>query len=424
MNPVAANRQADVPSPSACDFVTILGSSYVRSFAVGTRFLPLMIGPGKSLSFLTDELAAVTRRITLKHAERVDPRSLVLLVYGNGDAQNHFRDDFGTRAAVDSGALPSHEHVIRTAARRYLALVDEMRARFGLNVAVFCAAPMLKPEMNRFVEFFNDELRQYAARTGVPLLDLTEALTDPETLCLKAELRAGDEDAHVNHELVPLVEQGLERLGMLPRGNQDFQWEYMFRFPIDAEVESKIWSEPYIGPGNILHSRKVMFSQIAERALHILVGQLAGIPGGVLHILNGREGFTATSVPAALAKETISLDVQDSKAVVGRRIADLLNRQDIAFRTTPHLAAGVADLPDADVTFMTIHETDDVDAALEAIAAAVPRTRQRILVLAAADIKARLDDMPGVGSVTSLALANRLTTGHWAKAQLYALTPS
>src|SRR5262249_23434130 len=101
---------------SQCEFVTVLGNSYVRSFTSGTRFLPLMLAPGPSLSFLTPEIAEATKRVTWNAVRRTDPHSLVLLVFGNGDAASHAKNLLGTWQAVEDGKLPDHETVIRTAA--------------------------------------------------------------------------------------------------------------------------------------------------------------------------------------------------------------------------------------------------------------------------------------------------------------------
>jgi hypothetical protein len=413
--PVTGGAAPADPAESA--YVTVAGNSYVRSFAAGTRFLPLMIGPGRATSFITPDCAAATRRMALANFARVDPKSLVLMVFGNGDILNHRRDDFGTWAAVETGRLPSHEAVMHEAMAKYCEMVAEIRRRYALNIVLVCAFPMLAPDLNPLLAAVNANIHAFGARMGIPVLDFTRELTDPATGCLRQELCTADGNDHISHELVPLVEQGLAAIGLLPRVNHAFAWDNMFRFAIDPKIETRIWSEPHIGAGNVLHSAKVMFTQILERAVHVALGALTLRPGRVL-VINGREGFVALELPPALAAAVTSVDIDPTKALVGRRVARFAGR-DIDFATRPLAeAAGAAE---CDHAFMVVHPEDDAAACMAALAALDGKARHGVFVLTALDWSDRLAALPGYSQVISITLANRLTTGAWAGTKLFAL---
>jgi len=422
------NATASAPSYSSDDgddgnFVTVFGTSYVRSFASGTRFLPLLVGPGRSMSFITPECADVTRRLTLNNIARVDPRSLVLLVYGNGDANNHFRNDFGTWSAVESGQLPNHESVIHAAARRYFELVDEIRSQYPLKLALFCAVPMLDVKVNRLVKLFNEDLRAYCADRGLPLLDLTDQLEDPSTGCLRKEFCSAEDNPHIGHELVPLVERGLEKLGLLPQTTHPFEWDYMFRFSIDPKVETRIWSEPHIGSGNVVHSKKIMFTQIVERSANVLLGHLGVAEQAKVLLLNGKEGFLSLEIPQALASHIVSTEVNNTKNIMARRIARLLGRSDIKFETVTSIHEAVEAAADCDYAMMVVHEDDDAADCLATLGALMYKVRRRIFVLTSLDWDASRKPLDLYKKVEAIQMSNRLVTGYWAKARLLALTP-
>jgi hypothetical protein len=412
-------HDGSVPAdPADSAFVTVIGNSHVRSFASGTRFFPLFIGPGRSLTFLTPELAAVTQRMTFANLARVDPRSLVMLMCGNGDVLSHSDNDYGTWTAVENGSVESHGALIAAAAERYCDMVAEIRRRHALNLVLFCAVPMLDPRQMPLVETFNATIRAFGQRSGIPVLDLTDRLKDPATGCLKEDLRSAEGDFHVSHALILLVEEGLDAFGLLPKQRQAFSWEYMFRLAVDPAVETRIWSEP-LGTRNMVGSRRVMFSQIIERAAHIFIGRLAVQPGTVL-VINGREGFIPLELTPALAPEITSVDPVPESALMARRIARFAGRADVNFVTRPlvEIATGGKSY---DYAFMVVHQTDDAAACSALLPSLTGKVRRGVFILTALDWNALVTTLGGYQNVLSIDLANRFTKDYWIGAKLYIL---
>lgn len=403
-----------------CEFITVVGNSFVRSFASGTRILPLMVGPANWLSFLTPESADITKRVAWNTIKRVDPKSLVLMVFSNADPACHAIGLHGTRKAVEEGALPSHEAAVRAGAARYFEMVDEVLAKTPLNLVLFSATPMLTPETRTLVKVFNEELAEYGRRSGLPILDLTEELTDPATGYLKPHLRSAPDDPHMTHEIMPMVERGLKNLNMLPGEGHSFDWEYMFRFSLDPQVEMRIWNEPHLGGKNIVHSHKVKFAQILERAANILIGHLALEPDSDILVLNGREGFLALEVPPNVAGHITSVDKQVGKALMGQRVSRVIGRTDIQFKTVNRLREAANEA--YDYVVLVIHENDELDECMEALTAVMENVRRRVLVLTVLDLAGQLNQVPHVESVSEINLSNRLITGYWSGVRLFALS--
>lgn len=405
----------------ACEFVTVLGNSMVRSFTSGTRFLPLLLAPGPALSFLTPETVEATKRITWNAVRRTDPNSLVLLVFGNGDASAHFKNLLGTWKAVEDGVLPDHETVIRDAARRCLDLIEEIRTRTKLNLVLFASTPMLNPEGKWLVEAFNEEMFAYARRVGLPVLDLTAELTDPATGYLWDHLRRAPDDPHMTHEIVPFIEDGLRKMDLLPGTSAPFEWDYLFRFAIDPHVETRIWGEPHMGGKVVMESQKFQLSQVLERAANIVIGHLAITPDSDLIVVNGREGFLPLEVPPSVVTNITSTDGSTSKTLMGGRVGRLLGRDDVRFITAAKPADAVAP---CDFLVVVMHQDDDRAAAMDAVVAAMGKTRRRVLVITPLNLADELRTLPSVGAVHEINLSNRFVTGYWAGVRLIALTPA
>lgn len=418
--PAVGMPNLEVPD-SVRPFATVIGSSYVRSFGRGTRFFPLFIGTGPMLTFLTPELAATTKTTYLNNVERADPGSLVILMGGNADAAMHVRNDHGTWDAVERGELPLHDDLIRRSAKYYIETVMAIRRQRPRNLVLLAAFPMLGSRETRFVNIFNAEVLVHAESAGIPFLDLTEHLRDSATGCLQVDLCAGENDDHIGHALLPLVESGLKTLGLLPEDDQEFEWQNMWRFTI-GNAETKIWSEPYSGPGNVLHSRKIMFTQIVERALNIFIGALGACPGSTAVVLNGGEGFVACGVPIGMSARTISVDVMESRARVGGRIANFLRRRDVTFGTAANIAASAEHIPISDVMLMIVGEGDDCEECILAIECAAPKITRHIFVLTGADLSERLARVSDFKIAACYPLSNRLITGYWAQARLILLS--
>lgn len=406
---------------NTCEFVTVLGNSFVRSFTSGTRFLPLMLAPGPSLSFLTPETAEATKRVTWNAVRRTDPHSLVLIVFGNADASCHFKNLLGTWKAVEDGVLPDHDTVIRDAARRCFDLVEEIRTQTNLNLVLFSGTPMLNPEGKWMVEAFNEELFKYARKTGLPVLDLTQELTDPATGYLWDHLRRAPDDPHMTHEVVPVIEEGLRKLNLLPGTSAPFEWEYLFRFSIDPQIETRIWGEPHMGGKNVMESQKFQLSQILERAANIAIGHFAVAPDSNVVVVNGREGFLPFEVPPSVVAGITSADVNPSKTLMGSRVGRFLGRDDVKFTTVGQPVDAAAP---CDFLLLVMHQDDDRRAAMETIAAAMGKVRCRILVLTPFNLVDELSCLPNAGAVHEINLSNRFISGHWSGVRLIALTPA
>ena len=417
--PVSTN-EARIPAVD-CEYVTVLGNSFTRAFTKGTRFLPMMLAAGPDLCFLTPELAEATSRIVWNAVRRADPKSVVLLVLGNADANTHAKNFHGTWQAVEDGKLPDHETVIRTGAHRCFDLVEQIRTSTNLNLVLFTSTPMLTDQTKWMLKAFNDELFAYADRVGMPVLDLTAELTDPSTGFVWEHLRVSPDDPHLKHEVVPMIEDGLRKLNCLPATSEPFDWDYVFRFSIDPKIETRIWGEAHMRGANIGQSQKFQLSQLLERAANILIGHLTIASNSSVCIVNGREGLLPLEIPPSFASDIRSIDLQAVKTLMGQRVGRYLGRTDVHFVTAQNLAEAV---PDCDFLFLITHEDDDLAQCRTVIAAALTKVRRNVLVLTPHNLAGELSESTDVADVREINLGNRFITGYWGGVRLICVTPA
>lgn len=319
---------ADLDEP----FVYVIGTSYARSFAVGTRYLPFMVGNGYELSFLTEESARRARRLTLAHLERLDlRRNLVLVAYGNADAITHGKNALKTKDMQASGAITEDsDALIRVAARRFCAVFEEVLERYpGIRLAILAGSPMLDAEMTRYVRVTNEVIGTWCRERNVVFVCLDDALTDPATGLLREEWCSFKDNPHLSKASVALVDECLHAAGVLPEQDHPYDWSYLMRFGVLPPGETRIWSEPHLGPQNTTNSRIVQQSHVAERAAALLRGWMHLDGLRTLLVTGCRDGLVPLSMPVGLATTLAAVPGHTGHRLMFRRIARFAGRSDI-----------------------------------------------------------------------------------------------
>ena len=310
--------------------ITVIGPSLVRAIGGGESYLPLMIGAGKITTSLTPDLAAATERKVRLNLERVDRRFPVLLVLGNSDPMVHVRNDFGTwdLAQPTSG----HESVMKVSAERITQMVARCRADFGLDV-IFCLAfPMVDGVKTHYVNIINKYFKLECERLSIPYIDLTSYLADPATGNLKADMSSVPGDDHIGSDLADCITQELQVLVPQPISQDGFTWNELFRFKLNGDDETRIWSEPYIGPTNAIHSGRVLFAQLIENVGTLISGIIATRSEANTILWNAGQGSLAFEIPFGVTRiYAYSADAAATR--MARRIAHFSGRSDIEFET-------------------------------------------------------------------------------------------
>jgi hypothetical protein len=322
-------------------FISAVGASHIRSFSSTTLFLPLWLGPGNELSFLTDDRAARTQAHLLAAIARCDLRNPVMLVLGENDPFVHTGDYFGLKALQAKGELGTDEDIIHQAALRYVATLEAIQAQFPeIKLVVLAGVITFAPDKTALIRLSNRVLEEHCRRLGVVFVDVNDELADPETGMLLPQHSSNPEDGDhgdphlAKQTVVDVMRKALPAHGLMPTEPMPFEWSFLWQAMLSADFVVRIWGEPHTGPSNLVHSRTVAFNHVLERALHVLLGTLALHPGpstpSVL-VPYCREGFVPLSLPVGGIAHATGLDPDEASIVMARRLAAFFGRPDIAF---------------------------------------------------------------------------------------------
>jgi len=360
INPVRAALTTSIESSKP--FLYVIGSSYTRSFGVGSGFLPLMTGTADKLTFLTPELSALSTSHLLAHLERCDHRYPVLLALGNSDAIGHDQNTAKTRDLQASGELGSDDEIIEAAAHRLALFIETARDRFpDLQLLVLCACPVLTDTQVPMIKITNRVLKDTMAKIDVPFIDVFQDLVDPRNGLLHTRHCSTEGNAHLAKESIPVIAGVIEELGLLPESDANFQWSHMMRFRITDVDETRLWTEPHLGAENLRQSRLNHFNYVLERAVNHLISCLAFDGSTSVLVANAREGYVPLALPIELCRQLTAAESDVSRRHMLQRLAHFTGRSDI------HIVAADPASPLSgytsahDVVFGVIHRDDDHD---------------------------------------------------------------
>lgn len=395
--------QVQPPTPATLDdepddaFVYVVSSSHARSFGYSFRFLPFMLGSGNKVCFVTEAHAERTRRRVLAHLDRLDLRFPVVLALGNSDPITHAANFEKTKDMQRAGLLGSDEEILTAAANRHGALLAEIVERYpGIRLFVLNGYPMIDPEQNGYLPLTSAIVRAWCDRLGLYFCDANDKLRDRNTGLLHKDWLCAPGDDHLSKTATRFVEEKLLSDAKIHGPSRDFEWTSLMRFNLDADVESRLWTEPHLGADNITHSRMIQFGHLAERATAFVCADLhlQSRPGRLL-VVNGREGFVPFTMPVGLAAAITSADPSADHVRMGRRIAHFVRRSDITFRQADLGSLSAADRHD-DV-FAILDATDAPDAQSEQLSRLRTLASRTLFVLSerawSADALARHADL-------------------------------
>ncbi|MDP6705406.1 MAG: hypothetical protein QF893_03595 [Alphaproteobacteria bacterium] len=410
--PIADNRT----------FIYVIGSSYTRSFGVGSRFLPLMVGVADNLTFLTPELAARTTAHMLAHLERCDARNPVLLALANSDAIGLDMDTVGVRALQADGALGSDEEIIGQAAERHGDFLAEARRRFpACKLMVLAALPVLRPSQAPLVRLTNSILRRRADELGIAFLDVHDRLVDAPTGLIRAELCSAEGDAHLGKHAIPIIEEAIVEAGFLTDSDRDFEWSHMMRFRFTDLDETRLWTEPHMGAENLKQSRLNHFNYVLERAVSHLLAHLVLDGSESVLVVNAREGYVPLALPKSLCRRLSATEADASRRAMLRRLAHFTGRSDIEVLAVEADRRLYDKLPAHDHVFAVVHEDDDPMDVLERLRIWSHLVTSRLYVLS--DRQWRDDDLVGLpfDDAQLIDLSESFLEGYWSRATLLVL---
>lgn len=364
------------------EFIYVLGSSYARSFSLGTLYLPFMMGTSFTLSFLSDELAEASRKQIFAHLDRVDLRNPVLFAFFESNSLTHAQNKAGTKTLQTEGVLGSSEDLIIAGARRYGEFLGDVAVCYpGIKAFILNACPQLNDEQSAYVKLTNPILKQRCAEEGFLFVDIWDQLIDPETDFIREEFCTAPGDVHLSKDSVSFVTNFLRDHGVLPSDNGDFTWSHMIRFQIGEGEVSRVWTEPHAGPENLVFSRLVAFNAVVERAVSHLVATLPMDGRARVLVPNCREGYVPLAISPNLASTITAMDPSAERIKIARRLAHFTGRDDIEWR----VGDTAPDVEPFDFTFVVLHDDNPIADIPEFLSALLRRCKRQMFIVSTRD---------------------------------------
>lgn len=400
------------------EFIYVLGSSYARSFSLGTLYLPIMMGTSFVLSFLSPELAEASRKHIFAHLDRVDLRNPVLFAFFESNSLTHAQNKAGTKTLQAEGVLGSSEDLIIAGAHRYGDFLGDVAARYpGIKALILNACPQLNEEQSEYVRLTNPILRQKCRENRFLYVDIWDQLVDSETGFIREERCTAPGNVHLSKESASLVTDFLRGHGALPSGDGDFTWSHMMRFSIGDGNDTLLWTEPHAGPENLVFSRLIAFNSTLQRAVAYFLASLPIDGTARLLIPDCREGYVPLSIPPQLASAITAVDTSAERISMARRIAHFVGRGDIDWRVGD-AAAAASEGESSDFAFVVLHEDDSFDDLPTYLGGLFGRCEREMHVLSTRDWTADGVAWAQGAPAAILDLSNRHFEGPWSKANL------
>jgi len=304
-------------------FIVVLGDSHVRAFARHTAFLPLFIGSGKEVCFLTDQHAVKARERILANLKRIDPRP-VMLFLGEPDTRLHLENKHGTRL---DGAAADEKHVAQCAAR-YQAVITEVRRQWAAPLLIISPSPGQHPEQNALTQVYAGLMKEFCAREGIAFIDIWPHVYNPATGAVDAVHSA--DHIHLNDGLTRFVVPELQRRGLLRADvepQSDFSWSYLYRFPVEGG-ETRIWGDADIS--SAAHRFKFGRTELVSAALSLVGAELPSSPRRAL-VGDCCEGFLPFHLPRLKSAAVTACDPDPRRIRAARRLQRFARRPEVEF---------------------------------------------------------------------------------------------
>jgi hypothetical protein len=311
--------------------VFVLGSSHARSFADGMSFIPFMMGSANDVCFLSNAHADRTRRVVEAHLDRIDSEAQVLLVLSNSDC---ITLDTEIEDAIEEeirGDAVARDRVLADGARRYGEMLCDLVQQYPrIRFSVLDATPMVTQRGCRLAVITNRVIDPICKSINVPFVQVFDELLDRKTGILNIEYSVAPNDEHLSKRAIAVLREALSQEIELPEAGE-FTWGALFRFSLSRDIETRIWSEPYIGPENVVHSKNVARGVILEKIAR-LISTLARITNSeTVCIQNCGEGALALILPAAKFRKITACDPDKARLAMARHLARFARRSEVCF---------------------------------------------------------------------------------------------
>lgn len=301
-------------------YIPAVGDSHVRSFSYHPAFLPLFIGPGKSINFVTDENARVARDRLKAVISRLDVDLPVMLVFGEPDVRMHLEDRFGTQSEYVSDSDALHVFV-----SRYTKAIDAIQAELPNDLLVYNSIPTLRVEHNLLARKYNDFLEEACKAKDIPYIDVwADLVGDQKSL----DEQYAAEHIHLNERVAPFVVEKLVCDGWLPETiakKEPYSWAFNHTFALEEGFDVRVWGDAELDPESPRFVRTGAYAKASE----IVQDAIKGLKTPRLIVMPSTEGFIPFQLSTDSFAEAILHEPDNSTARAASRLVSFTGRESI-----------------------------------------------------------------------------------------------
>jgi hypothetical protein len=402
-------------------FINVLGTSFVRSFGGQTCFLPIFVGMGPDMLFLTDAAAAATSRRVLENLKRLDLTRPTVLSIGS-DAYYHITNILKLRRSETAPLEDADFAIMEQVAARHLPMLEAAKKLSKGPILLLCSTPTQDDRMNKLSRHLNKHLAEVCAKAGVGFLDWWQDLADPVTdrLADRYCANAYPGDIHFSLETTTVFVRKLKEIGLFDKDYEEktnYEWSHVFECDVGVGDKTRIWCEPSVTPANAVKSHKIAATHIYGKVADFLTAMgIASGPQTALYV-NVREGYLPTAFPAAVVSRSVALTSSAKDADMARAVLDFWGRSDVVVRDdrqgtlagfTPSLLVGA--------TYPTSMDAD-IDALNSALRhhPAVPT----VAILLIEPSQVQWLKLPGYALRAQMLIGHRFVPEAWQRATLF-----
>lgn len=402
-------------------FVNVLGTSFVRSFGGQTCFLPIFVGMGPDMLFLTDAAAAATSRRIIENLKRLDLARPTVLSIGS-DAYYHITNLLKLRKNETAPLEDADFAIMEQVAARHLPMLEAAKKLSKGRLLLLCSTPAQDDRMNVLSRHLNKHLAEICAKAGVEFLDWWQDLADPVTdrLADRYCANAYPGDIHFSLETTTVFVRKLKEIGVFDRDYEErtnYEWSHVFECDVGVGDKTRIWCEPSVTPANAVKSHKIAATHVYGKVADFMTAMtIASGPQTALYV-NVREGYLPTAFPVAVVSRSVALTSSAKDADMARAVMDFWGRSDVVVRDesqgalagfTPSLLVGA-----------TYPATMDADMdALNSVLSRHPAI-PTVAILLIEPSQVQWLKLPGYGLRAQMTIGHRFVPEAWQRATLF-----
>lgn len=191
--------------------IYIVGDSHSRAFSYNRNFIPLFLGPGKKINFISDDnMQTVKSKFAMVHKSLAPQK--VITYFGEPDTRWLLGKGWYPWEGSVEFVLDDFRQEVNQSVDRYIQLIRFARDHFAWEICVMNVTPTTRVEQNVISEYYNERLHQTCKDEGFMFLPINSRLFTHD---LNLDDSYCGDSVHLNSAIQPHVEEILIKKGMI-----------------------------------------------------------------------------------------------------------------------------------------------------------------------------------------------------------------